>query len=218
MVDPVVANRAQIRTVPSSLDLGGPGVGLPGGPSNRTAAALLAAGSPLTILLQQSRRLMVFATMEAALSVLVMSYISDLLSPALMLLSACVTFYGANQFSLRAVAASRPALGLNIIYHVYMVARLVDANEGTPFFDDDYTTARTVLLSLGCVVVMELVALKKAGLFYLSLQICSPVELDRLRAFRRSQIGVVQRFVVVVTFLLICAPVVARYLCQVGVC
>ena len=42
--------------------------------------------------LQLSRRLMVFATMEAALSVLVMSYIPDMLSPALMLLSAPGTY------------------------------------------------------------------------------------------------------------------------------
>ena len=40
--------------------------------------------------------------MEAALSGLVMSYIADLLSPALMLLAACITFYGASQFSPKA--------------------------------------------------------------------------------------------------------------------
>ena len=211
VIDALIANRAQLGALPPShglglgLGLGLGDLGLPGGPSTLLGDA---------ILLQLSRRLMVFATMEAALSVLVMAYIPDLLSPALMLLSACVTFYGANQFSLRAVAICRPILGLNVIYHLYMVARLVHVNEGTPFFDDAYTSARTVLLSLGCVVVMELVALKKAGFFYLKLRLRSPNELDRLRAFRRSQVGWVQRFIVVVTFLLICAPVVARYLCQ----
>ena len=71
-----------------------------------------------------------------------------------------------------------------------------------------------MLLSLGCVVVMELVAMKKAGLFYLKLRLRSPNELDRLRAFRRSQVGWVQRFIVIAMFLLICAPVIFKYLCQ----
>ena len=61
---------------------------------------------------------------------------------------------------------------------------------------------------------MELVALKKAGFFYLKLRGRSTNELDRLRAFRRAQVGWVQRFVIVAMFLLICAPVVAKYLCQ----
>ena len=131
---------------------------------------------------------MMFATMEAALSVLVMSYIADLLSPALMLLAACITFYGASQFSPKArlihrtcgappppppltaytsppqaVAICRPILGLNVVYHLYLVARLVHQHEGTPFFSEEYTGPRAILISLGCVVMMELIALKKAS-------------------------------------------------------
>ena len=67
--------------------------------------------------------------------------------------------------------------------------------------------------------IQELLCLKKAGLFYLKLRLRSPIELERLRAFRRSQVGWVQRSIVLVTFLLICAPVVARYMCvALGLC
>ena len=64
---------------------------------------------------------------------------------------------------------------------------------------------------------MELVALKKAGFFHLKLRMRGPTELERLRAYRRSQVGWVQRVVIVAMFLLICAPVVAKYLCQANV-
>ena len=150
--------------------------------------------------------------MEAALSVLVMSYIPDMLSPTLMLCAACVTFFGANNFSPRATAICRPILGLNVIYHLYLVARLVHMNEGSPLFDDDHATARSVLLSLGCIVIMELVALRKSGLFYLRLRLRSPSELDRLRALRRARGGWLRRFVVLSIFMLICTPVLARSL------
>ena len=157
------------------------------------AGGVLGSAAADANLLQESRRLMMFATMEArrdasrtpllhaqphssltprfssssfllqaALSVLVMSYIADLLSPALMLLAACITFYGASQFSPKAVAICRPILGLNVVYHLYLVARLVHQHEGTPFFSEEYTGPRAILISLGCVVMMELIALKKA--------------------------------------------------------
>jgi hypothetical protein len=220
VIDALVADRAQVRALPpshglslSELDSSRLGeLGLPGRPSTLQ-------GDPLhigdAILLLLSRRLMVFATMEAVLSVLIMSYIVDHFSPALMLLSACVTFSGANHFSLRAVAICRPVLGLNIIYHLYLVANLVHINEGTSFVDDGFATARTALLSLGGVVVVELFALKKAGLFYLKLRLRSPTELERLRVFRRTQVGWVQRFIVLFTFLLICTLVVAKYMCAI---
>ena len=67
-----------------------------------------------------------------------------------------------------------------------------------------------MLLSLGCVVVMELVAMKKAGLFYLKLRLRSPNELDRLRAFRRSQVGGAQRFIVIASGKIACAWSVDR--------
>ena len=143
-----------------------------------------------------------------------MSYIPDMLSPTLMLLAGCVTFYGANHFSPRAVAIARPILGLNVVYHLYLIARLVHMNEGAPLFDDDHATARSVLLSLGCIAIMELVALKKSGRFYLRLRLRAPSELDRLRALRRARSGWVRRLVVLGLFMLICAPVVARCLCS----
>ena len=48
------------------------------------------------------------------------------------------------------------------MYHLYLVARLVHQHEGTPFFSEEYTGPRAILISLGCVVMMELIALKKA--------------------------------------------------------
>ena len=82
---------------------------------------------------------------------LVMSYIADLLSPALMLLAACITFYGASQFSPKAdvlcstCSAPPPPLAAyehlrpspsagpssaNVVYHLYLVARLVTSTKG----------------------------------------------------------------------------------------
>ena len=58
------------------------------------------------------------------------------------------------------------------------------------------------------------IALKKAGFFYAKLRIRPTAELDRMRMLRRAQVGWVQRFVIVAMFLLICAPVVAKYLCR----
>ena len=49
-----------------------------------------------------------------------------------------------------------------MVYHLYLVARLVHQHEGTPFFSEEYTGPRAILISLGCVVMMELIALKKA--------------------------------------------------------
>mmetsp|Transcript_28354 Transcript_28354/g.47062 ORF Transcript_28354/g.47062 Transcript_28354/m.47062 type:complete len:319 (+) Transcript_28354:122-1078(+) len=177
---------------------------------------MLSAGAieSYVLLLAESRRLMMFATMEAALSVLVMSYVTDMLSPALMLTSACVTFFAASQFVPKAVALARPLLGLNVIYHLFLVARLVHQNEGAYFFSNEYTNTRAVLLSLAGVTVMETVALKKAGFFFLKLHTCTPADLEQLRRLRRTQIGWVQRFVIIAMFLLICTPVVTKYICK----
>ena len=135
-----------------------------------------------------------------------------------MLIAACVTFSGANHFWPRAVAVCRPMLGLNIICHLYLIARLVHVNEDRSFFDNAYATARTILIALGCVVVMELLALKRAGLFYLKLRMRSLAELERLRAFRRAgRMG--QSLVMLITygcFLLILVVVVARYISDLG--
>ena len=56
--------------------------------------------------------------------------------------------------------------------------------------------------------------LAQAGFFYAKLRIRPTAELDRMRMLRRAQVGWVQRFVIVAMFLLICAPVVAKYLCR----
>ena len=152
----------------------------------------------MSILMLDSRRLMMLATMEAALAVrcsthtpspsalgsridvlrcsgaaslapdcshppispsasqvLVMSYVSDLLSPALMILAAAVTFVGASHYLSRCIGAARPVLAINALYHVYLMAHIFHQQQGIPFFSDEYGSYRTILLSLGCVTVME---------------------------------------------------------------
>eukprot|EP00965_Chrysotila_dentata_P240858 6203946-Pleurochrysis_carterae.AAC.4 len=81
----------------------------------------------------ESRRLMMFATMQAALSVLV----TDVLSPPLMLLSATMIFIGASNFSLRAIAMCRPVLCMNVMYHLFLVTRMVHQTEGDSRQDGD---------------------------------------------------------------------------------
>ena len=49
---------------------------------------------------------------------------------------------------------------------------------------------------------------------YLKLMECTQATLDNLVSMRRSQVGWVQRFVILALFLLICSPVVAKYLCE----
>jgi len=179
-------------------------------------AIVLASGAAMEntqILLAESRRLMMFATMQAALSVLIMSYVTDMVSPPLMLLSASFTFVGASQFSLKAAAFCRPLLCLNVLYHLYLLALLAHKNDGAEFFSNDYTNTRAVLLSLGCVVVMEAVALKKVGFFYFRLLACSELEVERMRRLRRAQAGWAQRVVVFAMFAFLTTPVLAKYLC-----
>jgi hypothetical protein len=142
-----------------------------------------------------------------------MSYVADLLSPALMILASAVTFVGASQFLAKSLASARPVLAINALYHIYMMARIVDSQHGIPFFSDAYGSARTVLLSLGCVTVLEIVTLKKAASFHLRLLRVPPYDLMVLRASRRSHVGWAQRAIVLVMFVLVCVPVIARYVC-----
>lgn len=79
----------------------------------------------MTILMLDSRRLMMLATMEAALAVLVMSYIADLISPALMIIASSVTFAGASHYMAKSIGAARPILTINALYHVYLMAKIV---------------------------------------------------------------------------------------------
>jgi hypothetical protein len=171
-----------------------------------------------------------------------MSYVEDLLSPALMIVAASVTFLGASHYYSKSIGAARPILALNGFYHVFIMARIVHANEGLGFFSQEYGSARTILLSLGCVSVMEVrrsanaasssplaprrsmtgwppcrcwqvATLKKASSFYARLARAPSAELRTLRTSRRAHVGWAQRLIVLVMFVLICAPVVARYVC-----
>jgi len=199
-----------VQQVPMPSGLGGlGGLGLPD-------MASRASMHSMAILMLESRRLMMLATMEAALAVLVMSYVSDLLSPALMILAAGVTFIGASHYLSKSIAAARPILAINGFYHIYLMVNIVIGHQGTPFFSDEYGSARTVLLSLGCVTIMEFAALKKAAAFHMRLARAPPIELRTLRSSRRAHVGWAQRLIVLVMFVLICAPVVARYVCGAG--
>merc|ERR1719314_57213 len=109
---------------------------------------------------------MMLATMEAALAVLVMSYVADLLSPAIMILAAAVTFLGASHYLHKLIGAARPILALNALYHIYLMARIIHAQQGIPFFSEEYGSARTVLLSLACVAVMEVATLRRTAHFH----------------------------------------------------
>ena len=210
VVDEAAAARAgshSAQTIDLGLGLGfGPGVFLD---MDSIGGALLEG-----LLLAESRRLMMFATMEGAMSLLVLSYISDLFSPAMMLAAACTTFYGASQFSAKALALCRPLLGLNLVYHLYISMRIMHVHEGKDLLANEWQDARSVLLSILCVAMIELVAIKKAGFIYLKLITCSQETIDNLLRLRRGQLNWVQRFVLVALFLLICSPVFAKNLCQ----
>ena len=145
-----------------------------------------------------------------------MSYVSDLLSPALMIMASAVTFLGASHYLAKSIASARPILAVNGLYHIYLMARIVHSQQGVPFFSEDYGSARTILLSLGCVTVMEVATLKKAAAFHARLLRAPPAELRTLRMSRRAHVGWAQRLIVLVMFVLICTPVVARYVCGGG--
>lgn len=145
-----------------------------------------------------------------------MSYVADLISPALMILAAAITFLGASHYLARSIGAARPVLAINALYHIYLMARIVHSQQGVPFFSEHYGPARTILVSLGCVTFMEVAALKKASAFHQRLLTAPEIELRTLRTSRRAHVGWAQRLIVLVMFILICAPVVARYVCGDG--
>ena len=62
----------------------------------------------------------------------------------------------------------------------------------------------------------QVATLKKAAAFHTRLAHASPAELRTLRTSRRAHVGWAQRLIVLVMFILICAPVVARYVCGAG--
>jgi len=117
------------------------------------------------MLILDSRRLMMLAAMEAALAVLVMSYVQDLLSPTLMVLASCVTFMGAAHYGPRLISLARPILLMNALYHVYIMFALMQMHDKHRLFAPQYGTARTAVLSVGCITFMELSILKRCILF-----------------------------------------------------
>jgi len=176
-------------------------------------AATRASLQNMAILMLESRRLMMLATMEAALAVLVMSYIAELLAPALMILAAGVTFTGASNYLARSMGAARPLLAINAFYHIYIMISIVFTHQSVPFFSAEYSSARTILLSLGCVAAMEISTARKCAAFQVRLLHANPAELRTLRTSRRAHVGLAQRLIVLVMLVLICAPVVARWVC-----
>ena len=145
-----------------------------------------------------------------------MSYVLDMISPALMILASTVTFMGASHYLPRSIGTARPLLAINVLYHIYLLARIVHSQQGIPFFSESYGSARTILLSLGCVTFMEAATLRKASAFHMRLMRAPEVELRTLRMSRRAHVGFAQRFIIIIMFILICAPVVARYVCGNG--
>jgi len=168
------------------------------------------------LLILDSRRLMMLGTMEAALAILVMSYVADLLSPALMIMAAVILFFGASYYLPRVTYVARPILFLNATYHVYILSHIIYRERGIDFFGEEYGSARTILLSIACITFMELAALKKVTSFHTRLVAMPPLELRALRMQRRYQQGWAQRVIVGIMFVLIFAPLVARYVCGTG--
>eukprot|EP00322_Chrysochromulina_rotalis_P023568 CAMPEP_0115829910 /NCGR_PEP_ID=MMETSP0287-20121206/1342_1 /TAXON_ID=412157 /ORGANISM="Chrysochromulina rotalis, Strain UIO044" /LENGTH=366 /DNA_ID=CAMNT_0003283191 /DNA_START=744 /DNA_END=1844 /DNA_ORIENTATION=- len=186
-------------------------------PDLRFAAPLgLRSMAATAMLILESRRLMMLASMEAALAVLVMSYVADAISPALMILAACIVFVGASHYLPRCIGVARVLLAINALYHVFLIFAIMQAKDGSKFFSHHVGTARTVLLSIGCVTFMEVSMLKKCELFLMRLRAAPPIELRALRVQRNMQGGWAQRIIVLIMFMLVTAPVAARWVCQAG--
>ena len=60
---------------------------------------------------------------------------------------------------------------------------------------------------------MEIATIKKATAFHQRLSRATHHELRTLRTSRRANVGWAQRLIVLLMFTLICAPVIARYVC-----
>ena len=67
------------------------------------------------------------------------SHNADLVSPALMLLSASLLFNASSHFLPRTLAACRIMLLANIGYHIWMVLLLIDLPSDDDFFSDQTT-------------------------------------------------------------------------------
>lgn len=167
------------------------------------------------LVLAEARRLLALASVEAAMSALVMSYVGqrDVLSPVLMFITAMVMIVAGSRFHLRAAAVCRPLLAFNIIYHIFMCMDIMQEYENVDLFSRASAGLRAAIVTLICVVVLEVVSLKSAGIFHLRLLSCSPVQLAALRRLRRPHDGWQQRLMLFALFLLIFAPVLIRSIC-----
>jgi len=86
----------------------------------------------MRIVVAESRRLLALASVEAAMSALVMSFAhsKDIVSPVMMFLTAMVMIVAATRFSVKAAALCRPLLAFNIVYHVWMALELMHEYDG----------------------------------------------------------------------------------------
>ena len=199
VVDQVAAANAQANN--RNIDLIGPIT-----PGDFTTVGMLR-------ILGESRRLMMLATMQAALSVFVMSHDNDLISPAFMLFSASLLFTASAHFLLKSLALCRPLLVFNIAYHVWMTLKLIDLPTDRDFFSDRNTEVRADVLTFCIVLVLECFALKQLDIFYAALRCLSQLQIDSLRRLRRAQQSWLHLFFIRLMFIFICLPVFARYLC-----
>lgn len=202
VVDEVAAAAAQAND--RSLDLVGPLR-----PGDFTVTGMLS-------MLAESRRLMMLATMQAALSVFVLSHNADLVSPALMLLSASLLFNASSHFLTRTLSVCRMLLLANIGYHIWMVLLLVDLPSDDDFFSDQNTAVRADVITFMIVVVLEVFTLKKLSIFCEALGALSAEQLGSLRRLRRAQQSVQHGLLIRLMFILICLPVLAKYMCWLG--
>lgn len=167
------------------------------------------------LMLSEARRLVALASVEATISVLVLSYVGkrDLVSPIVMFLTALVMMFTGSRFSVRGAALCRPLLAFNIVYHVWMCMHMVQQYEDVDLFSREGAGLRAAVVTIICVVVLETLSFKSAGIFYLRLLSCSQLQLTTFRRIRRPYDGWHQRLFLIALFLLIFAPVLIRSLC-----
>ena len=58
-----------------------------------------------------------------------------------------MTFLGASHYLYKLIGAARPILALNALYHIYLMAKIIHAQQGIPFFSEESFAA--VLLMVG---------------------------------------------------------------------
>jgi hypothetical protein len=167
------------------------------------------------LVLAEARRFVALASVEAAMSALVLSYVGkrDILSPIVMFCTASLMMFTGSRFSVRGAALCRPLLAFNIVYHVWMCMHMMQQYEDVDLFSREGAGLRAAIVTIICVIVLETISLKSAGFFYLRLLGCSPLQLTALRRLRRPHDGWQQRLLLLALFLLIFAPVLVRSVC-----